>query len=258
MIDIKRALLRSGTELDLEDRIVTWQRGAQPETARGRQGTGKDGPLPAPDYYLRRSDSSPALLPIVTALRSPSTLRRESAGRPLTEANLSASQLAFGSSQGPDRNERRGSLRVLKKVGKVVTKPIIVPGRGILRFQRKWESIFWSAVEGQVDKQKARRVSSSGRLRARPRSPSVYAQEDLNTIEPTKNTIASAASRTQEVLQSHTEDDSEDDDAEFVDQPERGSSRSTIHLPQLEAPALGAKFSEKVAAEIPLRVSQDR
>ncbi|KAK5125059.1 hypothetical protein LTR85_001250 [Meristemomyces frigidus] len=103
--------------------------------------------MPAPAFYLQGAESSPAALGFADDARVPAIGTTAPLHMPSTKANLTA-MLGTGCNDSiSDHGRRRGSLRMLKKFGKVVAKPMTMPTKGILRFKKYWDGVFWGALE---------------------------------------------------------------------------------------------------------------
>lgn len=115
-LDLQRALAKSGSQLEFEDRIVSWQQ----NTAYDGHGSAPTSSIPNSDHDLRHSGSSPVLFTLSHALRSPFSLDRKFERRPLTARNLA---LRHGNTLAePEETpaSRRRSSGLLKRLGKIL------------------------------------------------------------------------------------------------------------------------------------------
>ncbi|KAI6840813.1 hypothetical protein KC335_g4061 [Hortaea werneckii] len=126
-LDLQCALARSGSQLEFEDRIVSWQR----DTAYDGHGSAPASSIPNSDHDLRHSRSSPALFSLSHALRSPSSLDRESESRPLTARNLALGQGITLAEPDETPASRRGSSGLLKRLGRILNNYVTQPSKSI-------------------------------------------------------------------------------------------------------------------------------
>ncbi|KAK5135803.1 hypothetical protein LTR08_004630 [Meristemomyces frigidus] len=121
-VSLRSALARSSTELDFEDRVVSWQRSAS-------------------SGYTQEAEGSPSVSRADTESRTSMPVDAESESMPLTEANLMALQPDKRNDFIADQEPHSSSVKMLMKVGKVIVKPITIPCKAIMRFH--WGTTFW-------------------------------------------------------------------------------------------------------------------
>lgn len=126
-LNLQCALARSGSQLEFEDRIVRWQR----ETAHDGHGSIPASSIPNSDHHLRGSGSSPVFFTLNHALRSPSSLDRESERRPLTARNLALGQGNTLAEPEQTHTSRRGSGGLFKRLGKILNNYVTQPSKRI-------------------------------------------------------------------------------------------------------------------------------
>lgn len=126
-LDLQCALARSGSQLNFEDRIVSWQR----DTAYDGHGSASASSIPNSDRHLRHSGSSPVLFTLSHALRSPDSLGRESKSRPLTARNLALGHGNTSAEPEQTRTSRRGSSGLFKRLGKILNNYVTQPSKRI-------------------------------------------------------------------------------------------------------------------------------
>ena len=126
-LDLQRALARSSSQLEFEDRIVSWQR----DTAYDGHGSTPASSIPNSDHHLRHSGSSPVLFTLCHALRCPSSLGREPERRPLTARNLALGQGITLAEPEETPASRRGSSGLLKRLGKILNDYVTQPSKPI-------------------------------------------------------------------------------------------------------------------------------
>ncbi|TKA26796.1 hypothetical protein B0A50_04242 [Salinomyces thailandicus] len=229
---MRLALFRSGTELKLEDRVMTWQQ----ETARARRGSSRGRPMPTLAGPRRPTNSSFSLISLDKALRSRSAIERESESRPLTVANLSLWDFKNSGANTGGHHERRGSLAALKQVGKAVRRPITASGKGIVRMQQRCEALF---TESKAKRLKAARGPAIPLLPLPSDSTPSSTKEDVGTASPSsKDTGQPEPQRSSDTPQQDMADDSSDLDT--ID--ERRHGLISIDPPQLDCPSFGSDF----------------
>lgn len=109
--------------------------------------------------YRHHAESSPALINYGEGEQTSAPAEAGSQPQPLTRANLRAAmQQRQRDRSGSHKRQRRFTPgRALTKSREFVLTPITVSVKGVLRFQRWWEDVFWGAVEEKVRKQKQKK-----------------------------------------------------------------------------------------------------
>lgn len=127
--------------------------------------------MPAQPFYLQDAHSRPAVLGYGEGSSNPIPGRTSPTPLPLTEANLTA-LLGGGRDDLMQQHERRrGSVAMLKKVGKAMVKPVTTPGKSIMRLKYRCGEWLWDG-RAKKRRKKAADAQPLPLFRAPPSTPS--------------------------------------------------------------------------------------